>query len=146
MSTLLVCVDFSNVTSALIEAAERQSRALGADVVLLHVAPQEPDFVGFEVGPEPVRHIVAQRLREEHRQVQQLADALRARGIEAQGLLVMGSVVDKTLEQARRLHAEMILMGSHGHSAIYDLLVGSATESVLRHADRPVLVVPARGR
>ena len=76
----------------------------------------------------------------------EIAQALRARGIEAQGLLVMGSVVDKTLEQARRLHAEMILMGSHGHSAIYDLLVGSATESVLRHADRPVLVVPARGR
>ena len=34
-------------------------------------------------------------------------------------------------------------MGSHGHGAIYELLVGSVTEGVLRKARCPVLVVPS---
>jgi nucleotide-binding universal stress UspA family protein len=34
-------------------------------------------------------------------------------------------------------------MGSHGHTAFYDLLVGSTTQGVLKKAPCPVLIVPA---
>jgi nucleotide-binding universal stress UspA family protein len=35
------------------------------------------------------------------------------------------------------------VMGSHGHGSVYNLLVGSVTEGVLKAARRPVLLVPA---
>jgi nucleotide-binding universal stress UspA family protein len=34
-------------------------------------------------------------------------------------------------------------MGTHGHGAMYTLLVGSVTKGVLKHTVRPVLLVPA---
>ena len=43
---------------------------------------------------------------------------------------------------ARKIKADMIVMGKHGHSALRDLLVGSVTERVVRSATCPVLVVP----
>jgi nucleotide-binding universal stress UspA family protein len=33
-------------------------------------------------------------------------------------------------------------MGSHGHNAFYDLLVGTTTHGVLRKATCPVVIVP----
>ncbi len=42
--------------------------------------------------------------------------------------------------------ADLIVMGRHGHGAMYHLLVGSATEGVLKHATRPVLLVSGSKR
>ena len=72
----------------------------------------------------------ANEIRAEHRELQSIADALRARGIAARAILVQGP-------------ADTIVIGSHGHGAIYRALLGSVSEGVLRAAKRPVLVVPA---
>jgi nucleotide-binding universal stress UspA family protein len=34
------------------------------------------------------------------------------------------------------------VVGSHGHGSLYNLLVGSVAEGVIRHAGVPVVVVP----
>jgi nucleotide-binding universal stress UspA family protein len=38
------------------------------------------------------------------------------------------------------------VMGSHGHTAFYDLLVGSTTHAVLKRAKCPVVIVPPRAQ
>jgi hypothetical protein len=38
----------------------------------------------------------------------------------------------------------MIVMGSHGHGALFNLLMGTVCNGVLRKARCPVVVVPAR--
>jgi nucleotide-binding universal stress UspA family protein len=48
------------------------------------------------------------------------------------------------LEQAQKLSADHIVMGSHGHTALYDLIAGSTTTRVLKGAPCPVVVVPAQ--
>jgi len=47
-------------------------------------------------------------------------------------------------EEAARRSADYIIMGSHGHTAFYDLLVGSTTGGVLKGSPCPVIVIPAR--
>lgn len=42
--------------------------------------------------------------------------------------------------------SDLIVMASHGRSGIARVIIGSVTEHVLRHAKRPVLVVPAKQR
>jgi nucleotide-binding universal stress UspA family protein len=46
------------------------------------------------------------------------------------------------LDQAARVSADYVVMGSHGHTALYDLLVGSTTHGVLLRAPCPVVITP----
>lgn len=144
MGVVLVPVDFSEVTAEVVRRAGELARALGHRAVLLHVAEPEPDFVGYGVGPRPVRRSVAEHLREEHRQIEALAASLRERGVDAEALLVQGPTAATILEQAADLRAELIVIGSHGRGALYRALLGSVSADVLRGARQPVLVVPIR--
>lgn len=141
--SLLVAVDFSAVTERQVAAVERLA-APGREIHVLHVAEPDPDFVGFEGGPGTVRDQIAAEFRQEHRQVQALANHLREAGFDATGLLVQGPTVATILEQAERLAAHAIVVGSHGRGAIFDLVVGSVSAGVIRKAHVPVLVVPSR--
>jgi nucleotide-binding universal stress UspA family protein len=53
-----------------------------------------------------------------------------------------GAVAEEILNQADVLNADLIVMGTHGHGAMYNLLLGCATKGVLKHSTRPVLLVP----
>jgi nucleotide-binding universal stress UspA family protein len=83
-------------------------------------------------------------MRHEHRELQAHAESVRAQGLEATALLLQGPVAATILEEAERLAVDTIVMASHGHGAMFDLLVGSIGHAVLRSAKVPVLVVPAR--
>lgn len=142
MGHVLATVDFSDLTQTIIEQAARLGRALECPVTLLHVAAPNPDFVGFEAGPDTVRDARAKELRDEHRDLLELATSLREQGVDAKALLVEGSTVETILREATRLSADLIVIGSHGHGALYEALVGSICEGVVRKATCPVLVVP----
>ena len=143
MKTILVPVDFSDVTTRVLDASRNMARALGAKLVLLHVSEPEPDFVGFEPGPMAVRTSVARDFRKEHQKLDELRTQAAADGVEVLALHIQGPIVDKVLDQALEHHADLIVMGSHGHGALYEFLVGSVTSGVLRAAKCPVLVIPA---
>lgn len=145
MNTILVAVDFSDVTARVVDTSIAAAKAYGAKLVLLHVAAPEPTFVGYEAGPQNERQWRADRLRSEHRQLQELAKSCQDQDVDATALLVPGAAVDKVVDEAHQHDAGMIILGSHGHGAVYQLLVGSVTEGVLKKADRPVLVVPSDG-
>lgn len=143
MKTLLVCVDFSETTEAVIDAAATVAGAFKSKVFLLHVAAPEPDFVTYDAGPPSERDAIAEHLREDHRRLQAFEARLNGQGLDATALLVQGATAAKILEEIDRLGADCVVMGSHGHGAMYELLVGSVTEAVVRQAACPVLVVPS---
>lgn len=144
MTQVLAAVDFSEVTPAVIDQAVELTRSLRGELTLLHVAAPEPDFVGYEVGPQTVRDARAHELRQEHRRLQERAAALTHAGVPTQARLVEGSTVDTILHEAERLDARLIVIGSHGHGAWYQALVGSVSAGVVKASERPVLIVPAR--
>ena len=141
--SILVPIDFSDVTDRVLEEASLAARARNAKVWLLHVAMPEPDFVGFEGGPDVVRDQVAREYREEHRRVQEYAARLAENGIDVTALLVQGPTVQTILDEADHHAAELIVMGSHGHGTLYQVIVGSVSEGVIRKTKCPVLLVPA---
>jgi nucleotide-binding universal stress UspA family protein len=143
MNTILVPVDFSDVTERVISTARTYAQALGARVVLLHVVDPEPEFVGFEPGPITVRAAVAHDLRAEHHRLEELKRRNETPEVEMSALQIQGPIIAKILEQAAEKNAELIVVGSHGHGALYHLLVGSVTAGVLKGATCPVLIVPS---
>ena len=76
--------------------------------------------------------------------MQEYAEQLRDAGIDAKALLIKGPIVATILQQAKRFDADLLIVGSHGFGAIYDLLVGSASRGILKDTEIPVLVVPIR--
>ena len=139
---LLVAVDLSESTPIVV----REAAKIAGEVWVLHVAEPDPDFVGYEVGPQVVRDSVAAEMRAEHREIEELAAALSHDDVRATPLLVQGSSAETILKKAAELGVDLIVIGSHGHGAMYQLLVGSVSEEVLHHAQCPVLVVPVHGR
>lgn len=141
---ILAAIDFSPVTEQVLQALERIGTSMPAHVWLVHVAPPDPDFVGYGTGPEGVRSQVAVEHHERHRALQAHADRLRKAGVETTSLLLQGATVATLMSEAEHLSASLIVLGSHGHGRIYDLVVGSVAEGVVRASTLPVLLVPAQ--
>ena len=149
MDTILVCVDFSNVTDRVMAAATKLAKALEAHACLLHVVAPDPviltapDVLGG-VGPVLGGQSVPPRdTTEVRKKLQALADGMTQAGVQASATLVQGVAAETVLSQAARIAPQWVIMGSHGHGALYHLLAGSVTTAVLRRAGVPVLVVPA---
>lgn len=143
LQTILVPLDFSDVSSRVVDYAVSMAKSFGGRVILLHVAEPEPDFVGFDAGPQVVRSATALDFRTEHRHLEEFKHRLADSGVEVIALHIQGPLIEKVLLQATEQNADLIVMGSHGHGALYHLLVGSVTAGVVRGAKCPVLVVPA---
>ncbi len=141
---ILVPIDFSSVTEEVLGHAQVVSGAFAGKLWLLHVAAPDPDFVGYSAGPQSVRDQMAKIFHQEHKQLQAEAEKLRDAGIDATAVLAQGPTIETIMEEADRLNVDMIVLGSHGHGAMYQLLVGSVSEGVLHRATCPVLIVPAR--
>jgi nucleotide-binding universal stress UspA family protein len=91
-----------------------------------------------------VRDQVAKEFRDEHRGVQAHADTLRQAGLEANALLIQGPIVETILAEAQKMKADLLIVGSHGFGALYDLVIGSSSRGILKDSEIPVLVVPVK--
>lgn len=141
---LIVAVDFSDPTDLILRVARRLAKSLDASVWVVHVAEPEPDFVGYDAGPEVVRGQVAKELREEHRLLQQYTDQLREAGVDAKAMLVRGPTVQSLLDMAEKQGADLIVVGSHGRGLVAEAILGSISQGLIRAGRWPVTVVPVK--
>ncbi len=157
MKQILVAVDFSKTTDAVLENAGTLAKALQAKLGILHVTSEETQamlyeatqFTGYspELSATPgdvqlARDLSAEEIKREHAQLLAISARLRSDGIEAQAMLVKGDPAKLIVEKAEELGAELIVVGSHGHGLLRKVLLGSVSEAVIRHARCNVMVVP----
>lgn len=153
---LLVALDLSPASQKILDEVTPLASALSAKLWLLHVAEPSSGMVAYKgslrnnpsddrLDPEYARDQIAKKFHDEHKSLQKEAEKLRAVGVETTALVVQGSTIEVLLHEAKKLDIEMIVVGSHGHGAVYDLLIGSVSESILRQATCPVLVIPTHG-
>jgi nucleotide-binding universal stress UspA family protein len=140
MKTILVPVDFSDVTPALVEAAKAFAKAFGSHVILLNVmhSPQ------MAVSPMGQTIALERDVKKDYLQLNELIQQIEKAGISATCDQPQGTPAEVILEESAKKSVDLIIMGSHGHGAIYNLLVGSVTEGVLKSAKCPVVVVPSK--
>ncbi|MFI5357325.1 MAG: universal stress protein, partial [Opitutales bacterium] len=72
--------------------------------------------------------------------------SLEREGLKVQAHELFGPPALRIHEEALRVGADCIVIGSHGHGALYDILIGSIAIQILKQAPCPVLVVPAERR
>lgn len=143
MKTVLAPIDFSDISDRVIEQAITVARAIGARLVLLNIV-QPPAVLTSEYTETDVATEFCTRAeRDSAGRLVELQKRLRDAGVTAHAIHQVGPPGQRIVEQAERLDADYIVIGSHGHGAFYDLLVGSTTSRILRRAGCPIIVVPA---
>src|ERR1043166_6090895 len=160
MKNILVPIDYSDATHPVIEFVRDLARALNAEIHLVHVkeiaAPAAAGAMGYGVfgvpdvmtmSSAPVTGVetIAREAPAGETQQRKLGDwetELADAGLKATLREPSGPVVEQILRAAVRHNADLIVMVPRGHGAMYNLLVGSVTEGVLKRSTRPVLLVP----
>ncbi|MBT8261270.1 MAG: universal stress protein [Bacteroidia bacterium] len=142
MKNILVAIDFDENLDFLIRHAKRFAKAFNAKIWLMHVAAPDPEFVGYDVGPQYIRDSRAGELREEHRVIQEQTDWLKKEGCDAEGLLIQGATIELIMEESKKLHIDMIMTGHHERSFLYNAFVGSVSAKIMKNSKIPVLIVP----
>lgn len=144
MKTIVALVDLTDASSKVLNHARTLASAFGSEVILLHVVPLQPLTAvsyGNELPPIPIEPspdvVQADKVK-----LDELLSSLLCGGVRAKALQFQGPVAETVLEETERLHADLVIMGSHHHGMLYNLFVGSVAADVLRHIDFPVLVIP----
>jgi len=145
MKTILTAIDFSPISQKVVNGAGQLAAAMGARLVILNVA--EPIAAYVPVGaamdvitaPMPMEPADLNAVKE---RLNQFAAPLLSEGLNVETVALVSLPVDGILDQATALQAAMIVLGSHGHGAVYQLFSGSVVTSVLHRSHIPVTVIP----
>jgi nucleotide-binding universal stress UspA family protein len=144
VKTILAPIDFSPASEGVVAQAAALARAFEGKVVLLSVI--QPPVVMTEYAPllADIAEVTAAGEKNAARKLAEMERNLAEDSIPSESLQFVGAPIPHIVEQAGALGADYIVMGSHGHTALYDLLVGSTTHGVLLRAKCPVVIVPTR--
>jgi nucleotide-binding universal stress UspA family protein len=147
---VLCAIDFSVVSRRAISVAATISRWYDADLTLLHVADAyDPTPPGL--GPSPGWNLGTPDESRRARIMDELRRSISGTGADADADAAHAQLVVREgkrwttiLTEADRLHADLLVVGSHGRGGFDRLLLGSVSERVVRSAPCPVLTVPLR--
>lgn len=144
MKKILVSVDLSPATFRVCSAAADLARSIGGRLVILNAPPSlNPVVYGFDAftAAQVVAFDRKARKSAAHK-MQALQHWFNKRCPGTKMALHEGVPADVILKSARRINADYIVIGSHGHGAMYDLFAGSTAREVLRKSTCPVVLVP----
>jgi nucleotide-binding universal stress UspA family protein len=152
LSSIIVPLDGSELAETVLPTVIRISKKLRLEVFLIRVYSNP--YSGFISGGGHYAVNVDELMKDIRDQARNYLEAkmaeLRKRGVEQVSYLLQeGIAADEIVSIAEQTPKSLIVMCSHGRSGVKRWVLGSVTETVVRHAANPVLVVrpdlPAKG-
>jgi nucleotide-binding universal stress UspA family protein len=138
---ILVPTDLSHGAEEALDFACELARSFGAKVHLLNVIGI-PTLGVPELGVALTSTMIDSIVRDNQDALDQIADARRRAGDElGEVMLRTGDARDVINQVATELHADLIVMGTHGRRGVSRALLGSVAETVVRSAPCPVLTI-----
>jgi nucleotide-binding universal stress UspA family protein len=137
MKDILVATDGSRSGTAAVEEGLTLAQRLGVGLTFVTVH-RTPSRI---LGDPFYERRVGEALRDAHAVVQEAHTRAAAMGIRADVEVLEGNAADEIVALADNRDAEMIVIGSRGHSPLVGALLGSVSAGVVQHARRPVVIV-----
>ena len=141
--SILLATDGSDEAGLATQAAAELSKATDSEVHITYVLPTEAQLFGPHAYPDEIRESLIERAERDARSfLEEQAERVRSEGGKvAETHLRAGRPDKEIIRLAGVLSVGTIMMGSRGLGAIERMLIGSVSESVIRHAHCPVYVV-----
>ncbi len=138
---ILMATDFSDCSKVALDHAIQIAKAFNAEIHLLYVFEMQYT----EIYPELAKGM-EEVMKEETKALNELSEKIRAQNIEVYAMSKYGSPGHQIVETAKRIQADLIVVGSHGRTGLAHMLIGSVAERVVRIAPCPVTVVPQKSQ
>ena len=138
MDNIVVGIDGSKSAQSAARWAAKQAQQSGARVIAVYAVPRT-ELWSLSAAQVNIDELLAE--------IQADLDgpwtaALRKAGVEHTTQLVRGDPATELLRVGKRAGASMLVLGSKGHSALADLVVGGTVHKVINRSNIPVMVIP----
>ena len=149
----LIALDYDPTAIKVAEQGFMLAGAAHAEVILLHVISDPVYYSSTEYSPimgyvdyheiEAVQLENIEGLRNaSHLFLDKFKHKLGDKAI--QTLVKEGDIAEQILDTAREIHADVIILGSHSHKWLEDIVMGSVTKRVMQHTKTPLLIIPTK--
>ncbi len=148
IKNILVPTDFSESATAAYAYAREMAAIFKSKIILIHVyepivfyseAPiGMPDLVDIE------KNIHASSDQSMDRIIDQHFRGGEHESLSVEKLLIQGKPFIEIIRVAKEQSVDLIIMSTHGRSALEHILLGSVTEKVVRKAPCPVLTIRSK--
>jgi nucleotide-binding universal stress UspA family protein len=135
IKTIVHPTDFSECSDYAFQVACALARDYGARLIVMHTV--QPPIVAYGNG------VVTAPPRTRPEQLQQKLTQRQPsdKNVRTEHLMTEGDPAEEILKMASEAEADVIVMGTHGWTALSRLLMGSVAERVVRRARCPVLTM-----
>ena len=155
LKKVLIALDFDPTAQKVAEAGYLLGKSIGAEVVLLHVVADPLHYnaykhftvMGFSGYDDTIPLILdsTKELKDEslkflEKSKHHLADP------KIQVLVKEGDIAESILETARKIKADIIILGSHSQKWLENIIMGSVAEKILKLSSIPLFIIPTKKR
>lgn len=141
MKKILVPIDFSKPSEYASKMAAKIAKKTNATVYLIHLIELPKGVVDMGTGSKfsiPESMLYLRKVREK---VLQFKDDFFSKSTRVEYFIKLNNPFEGIQKYADKINADLIVMGSKGHSEFEEIIIGSNTEKVVRSSKTPVIVV-----
>lgn len=142
IKSILLPTDLSSNVEYAAEYAYAFAAQFGAELHLLHIVTDLTEHLPDpELYPEMRGQYMQQAQEHAATQLESWAEKTRQMGLKVTAVSQSGAAEAGILRYAKEHEIDMIVMGTHGHSGLAHLMLGSIAEKVVRKSPCPVMTV-----
>jgi nucleotide-binding universal stress UspA family protein len=145
LKTVIVPLDGSDVAERILPLVTSLARAMDLDVVLVRAYNIPYSVYSGSDGYSAIdfEELTASLKEEAAQYLEKKSEELKKQGLKVSYVAKEGLSADEIIALGRATPENLIAMSSHGRSGVRRWVLGSVTETVVRHSEDPVLVVRA---
>lgn len=137
---ILCPIDFSEATDSIAKYCNEMASKLGAEVVVLYVAPRMNRYAELYVAQEDLAKVVNSIVAGAKEKMEVCVETY-FKDVKATGKIKVGYAPEEILNSITTDDADLVVMGTHGRRGINLILFGSVAEQVVKKSPVPVVTV-----
>lgn len=142
---ILCPVDFSEFTEEIVRYADDIAKKYGAELHVLHVIPNLNYFTPYESFLTP-ENLVAIEKNIQSEVDRDFVKVLKHIDPDIKKVVRTGVAFVEIIDYVKSEGIDLIVMGTHGRSAIEHILIGNVAEKVVRKSPCPVMTIRPKGK